>query len=104
MSPHMPEFFCNEIDDCVMLQIACSRNDQIVRCVELAEEIDYLLAIQFVNGLLSSQDRSPQRLIFPEILDENLMDKIVWRVLHHFDLFENDAALPLHVSWVEFRI
>ncbi len=55
------------------------------------------------DRLLGSEDRPAERVILPELADEDLVDQVVRRVLHHADLFEDDAPLHLDVGLREAR-
>jgi hypothetical protein len=48
-----------------------------------------------LDGLLRTENRSAERMAFPEMLREQLVDKIVGRVLDHLDFFEDDLLLAL---------
>ncbi len=45
-----------------------------------------------------AQDRFAERMIFPEILREQLVDEDVGIVFVDLDFFEDDAALALDLS------
>ena len=55
------------------------------------------VALQPGDRLLGAEDRAAERMVGPERGDEDLVHEIVRRVLDHLDLFEDDAALHLHV-------
>ena len=52
-------------------------------------------AVKASTVSLRAEDRPAERMPFPEMLREELVDEIVGRVLDHLDLFEDDLLLLL---------
>ena len=49
------------------------------------------------------ENRAPERVTFPEVLREQLVDEVVRRVLDHLDLFEDHLLLALDLVRRERR-
>ena len=60
--------------------------------------------LELLHCLLGTEDRLAQRMIFPEILGEDLMNQIVRAVLIHLDFFQNHTAFTSNVRPIEHRI
>ena len=56
------------------------------------------------TDLLGPEDRPAERVPFPEMLREELVDEIVGRVLDHLDLFEDDLLLLVEILGREVRV
>ena len=48
-----------------------------------------------LDAFLRAENRTAERMPFPEVLREQLVDQVVGRVLDHLDLFEDDLLLAL---------
>ncbi|MGC4082944.1 MAG: hypothetical protein QM736_12745, partial [Vicinamibacterales bacterium] len=100
----MPEPLIHEPTHVRMIQIADGRDDQILRRVRVAEVRTERLGRERFDGLARAQDGTPEWMVFPEPLREDLVDEIVRRVLDHLDLFDHDFLLTLDVLGIERRI
>src|SRR5205814_5097258 len=70
----------------------------------LAVKIKHYRLVESSHGLLGSEDRLAQRMIFPEILGEDLVDQIVRAVLVHLDFFQDHAAFASDVRPIKYGI
>ena len=80
-----------------VLEIADRRDDQVSRGVARAEVLTQDIRVERVHRFRRAQNRSAERVVFPEALREQLVDQIVGRVLDHFDLFEHDFLFAFDV-------
>ncbi len=60
--------------------------------------------IEAADRLASAEDGLAERVVFPEVGGEDLVDQVIRAVGLHFDLFENDALFLLDVLLGEPRI
>src|SRR5256712_2275919 len=98
---HVLEVLGNELHKALMIQISGSRNNHVSRGKALAVEVHNRHALESPDGVASSKNRPPQRMIFPEILGENFMDQVVGIVLVHLDFFQNYSAFASYVLDIE---
>ena len=62
------------------------------------------LLIEAAHRVLGSGDGLAQRMIFPEILREDLVDQVIGIVLIHLDLFQDHPALAPQIGEIEDRV
>src|SRR3954468_5041048 len=86
-----------------MIEIAGRRDDHVRSDVGAAEVFEQRLAGKTFDGFFRSEDWPPERMAFPEMLGEQLVDKVVWRVLDHLDFFEDDLFFALDLVGGECR-
>src|SRR4051812_41745115 len=65
------KFLADKINYTSVFQVAGCGDNDVVRSIELLEELDHFVSVQSVNGLLCSQDWPPEWLVFPEILHKD---------------------------------
>ena len=87
-----------------MAQITGGADDQVSGLEAAAVHVEQQVALEAAHCFLGAEDRLAERVIFPEILREDLMDQVVRIILVHLDLFEDDAPLTVDVLKVEDRI
>src|SRR6202789_4747367 len=79
-------------------QMPCGGEDHVA-CMEAAEVIvQQPLLVETRHSGCGAQDRFAERMIFPEVLREQLVDKDVRVILVNLDLFKNHAAFALNVA------
>src|SRR5579859_6229111 len=104
----MGEFLSHQIYKVLMIQASCSRNDHVARIKETSVVVEQHLLLELSNSFFRPENWLPQRMIFPEVLRENLVDKVVRTVLVHFDFFKDHAALAEYVlagkNWVQHQV
>ena len=105
---HLREIFACHVKEFLMPQVPRRRDNQVARGKTLLMKLDYGRTFESPHSLLGPQYRFAQRVIFPEVLSENLVHEIVGVVLIHFYFFENDASLAgdvLNIKyWVKHKI
>src|SRR5436190_1693514 len=74
---HFLEMLGHEFYKTFMIQIAGRGNDHVAGRKSLAIEIKDRTAVKSFNCVAGAQDRSAKRMIFPEVLGENLVDEVV---------------------------
>ena len=86
-----------------MLEVAGGGNDDVLGGIGAAEMVAQPLLGQGLDAFLRAENRSAERMPFPERLREDLVHEVVGRVLDHLDLFEDDLLLAFDVDLVERR-
>src|SRR5437016_475092 len=76
-------------DEAVVIKIAGGRHDDVAGGKAVSIGVEHCVSFKALDGFLGAQDRLAQRMVLPEILGEDFVDKVVWIVLVHFDLLEN---------------
>ena len=87
-----------------MIQVARRGDQDVRRRVELLIVSLHRVAIEAADGLLGAQNRTPQRVAFPEIAGEDFVDQVFGIIHFHLQLFEDDALFLLDVVLLEQRI
>src|SRR4029077_7195098 len=105
---HVLEMLDHQIDEGSMFQMAGSGDDDVAGRKAMAVGIEHGLALEALHGFLRPQDGLSQRMILPEVLGEDLVDKVVWIVLIHFDLFDDYATFASDVgrikNWMQNQV
>src|ERR1051326_442335 len=102
------ETLFDELHKSVMVQISRGRNDHVVGRKALAVKVEQLSLFERAHGFLGPQDRLAQRMVFPETLREDFMDKIIRIVLIHLNFFQDHTLFAENIlgieSWIEYKI
>jgi len=69
-----------------------------------AEIAEQAWPIETPDGFPRAQNRSAQSVVSPVTLGEELVHQIVWRVLHHLDLFLDHLGLFVDMLVAQQRI
>src|SRR5208337_712327 len=85
-------------------KVAGGGDQYIVRRIVPADVADQTLAVETTHAAARAQNRTPQGLPAPIGLGEDLVHQVVRGVLHHFDLFLDDAAFIGDMRGFEERI
>src|SRR5205085_3243390 len=94
----------NQLHKLGVVQISSRGNDDVVGRESLAIKIEQFNLLKRPHRLLSPQNRFAQRMVCPEVLGKDLVNKVVGIVLIHFDLFQNHAFFASDVLGIENRI
>ncbi len=86
-----------------MLEIAGRRNNDILRGVRTFEVIGQPALINRLDAFLRAENRTAERVAFPEGLREDFVHEIVGRILDHLDFFDDDLLFALDVDLVKCR-
>jgi hypothetical protein len=84
-----------------VLDVADRGDDQIGCAVGRSEIPAQAVRRQRFDRFLGTENRTPERMILPEPLREELMDEVVRCVLDHLDFFDHDLLLAFDVFWAE---
>src|SRR5215469_13726078 len=90
---HVGKVLVHKIDEVGVIQVAGGRYDQVPWNEPLPIQIEDDWLLESSHRFFGSEYRFAQRVIFPEILREDLVHEVVGIILVHLDLFEDDAAL-----------
>ena len=92
---HGTKGLLNQVLHLRVLDIAGGGNDDVRADVGAGEVLAQGVLGQGLDRFVGPEDRPAERVAFPEMLGEHLVDEIVRRVLDHLDLFEDDLLLAL---------
>src|SRR6185369_9418910 len=98
------EFLLYQVHEPVVLQVPGDRDNHVVGNEEAPVIVEQDLLLKPLDRILGAENRLAQRMIFPEVLRENLMHEVVGIVLVHLDLFEDYSAFALQLSRIKNRI
>ena len=93
-----------ELDRPLVGHVPGHRDDDPGRRVGLHEVAVDGVAPIFLHGLPGPQDGPAERVTFPDLRGEEVMDQVVGRVLHHLDLLEHNRLFALELLGVEDRV
>src|SRR5215470_16651821 len=100
--------FADQIGKLLVIQVPGSRDDHVVRRKALPVKLEHALLIKRAYRFLGTQDRLAQRMVFPEILGEDLMHQVIGIVLIHLDFFQDYALFPGDIfhreRWVQNQV
>jgi hypothetical protein len=88
----------DEVADALVIDVADSSNNQVRRGVHTVEVAPQGRRGQRLDGLFRPENRAPERVPFPQMLGEQLVDQVVGGVLDHLDLFEHDLLFSFDVG------
>ena len=95
----------HQIDDLGVVEAAGRGDDDVLRHVAGPVEVPDLVAGHRRDGLLGAGDEPPQRRIRTvDRLDEEVVHLVAGLVVAHRDLFQDHAALGLHVRLGQQRV
>ena len=82
-----------------MIEVSGRGKDHVAAAEAAAVIVKELLLIELAHRRGGAENRLAERMIFPEILREQLVDQHVRIVFVDLDLFEDHAALALDIGW-----
>ena len=87
-----------------VLDLAGRGDEDAMRAVARRHERHELLAINFVYRRDGAENRQRERMTFPELFVEQVVDEIVGRVFSLRDFLQYDLALALYLRGIENRL
>ncbi len=99
-----PKVRLEEADHPTMVSIPGRRDGDLFRTILLSEVCEDGLPAEPLNGLATSQDGAPKRMGRPDPLGKEVVDQVIWSILHHLDLLEDHRFLSLNVFSSEERM
>ncbi len=85
----------------LVIQVPGRREDDVGGAVDALEERPELLAAEAEDALPRPEDGTPQGMVGPEGLGEELHHEVVGGVFDHLDLLEDDLLLLGHLDGIE---
>ena len=85
-------------------QVPGGRHQQVGRRVHAGVIAADHVLVEALHRLRRAQNRLAQRVVFPEIGREDLVDQVVGAVRLHLDLFQDDALFLLDILVAEQRV
>ncbi len=92
------EFLRDCLDELVVFQIAGCGEDHVAAEETATVIVDELSLIEFPHRRCGPENRLAQRMVFPEVLREQLVHQDVGIVFVDLDLFKNHAAFAFDVA------
>src|ERR1700685_1027133 len=96
--------FDDKIHKVLMIEVARSADNEIAGSEVVSVKARDNGPLEFLYRFARAQDGQAERMIFPETLGENLVDKIVGIILIHFYFFENHTALACNIARIKDRM
>ena len=90
------------VDDIAMIQVAGSADQNVLPNEAAFEMSKKIISAHVFNGFPRAQNRTPERMITPKGLTEEIVHQIVGGILHHTDFLEDNATFLFNLIEVKY--